>query len=48
MLKDDKIIKIDNNKIKDFYDIGTTINLYKKKTYIFEILRNDKILNKIE
>ena len=46
LLKDDKIIKIDNNKIKDFYDIGTTINLYKKKTYIFEILRNDKILNK--
>ena len=46
LIKDDKIIKIDNNKIKSFSDIGTSINLYKKKTYNFEILRNDKKLNK--
>ena len=46
LLKDDKIIKIDNNKIESFNDIGIFINLYKKKTYSFELIRNEKILKK--
>ena len=35
-----------NNKIKSFNEIGTVINLYKKKTYSFEIIRNNEIFNK--
>jgi len=46
LIKDDEIIKIDNNTIKSFNDIGTAINLYKKKTYTFEVLRNNEIFNK--
>ena len=46
LIKDDEVIKIDNNKIKSFNDIGTVINLYKKKTYSFEIIRNNEIFNK--
>ena len=46
LIKDDEVIKIDNNKIKSFNDIGTFINLYKKKTYSFEIIRNNEIFNK--
>tara|TARA_Y100000590_G_scaffold468208_1_gene649995 strand:- start:4572 stop:5660 length:1089 start_codon:yes stop_codon:yes gene_type:complete len=44
--KNDKIIKVDNNKIKNFTDISTTINLYKKKSFDFEILRDDKLIIK--
>ena len=46
LLKDDKIISIDNNKIKSFTDIRITINLYKKDSYIFEILRDKKYIKK--
>ena len=46
LLKDDKIIKIDNNKIESFTDIGIFINLYKKKTYTFELIRDEKIIEK--
>ena len=46
LMQDDKIIKIDNNRIKNFNDIGTAINLYKKEFYNFEILRNNKIIIK--
>ena len=46
LIKDDEVIKIDNNKIKSFNDIGMAINLYKKKTYSFEIIRNNEIFNK--
>ena len=46
LIKNDQIIEIDNNKIKEFYDIGTAINLYKKQSYNFKILRNDEIFIK--
>lgn len=35
LIKDDEVIKIDNNKIKSFNDIGMAINLYKKKNIFF-------------
>ena len=43
LIKDDKIIKIDNENIKNFNDIGTAINLYKKDEFTFNVLRNEKI-----
>ena len=45
LVKDDKIVKIDNRKIKNFNDIGTSINLYRNDTYNFEILRDKKTIN---
>ena len=35
LIKDDKIIKIDNEKINNFSDIGIIINLYKNEAYKF-------------
>ena len=46
IIKDDKIIKIDNKTINNFNDIGTYINLYKKDAYNFEINRNNKVIKK--
>ena len=46
LIKDDKIIKIDNEKINNFSDIGIIINLYKNEAYKFEIERNNNIINK--
>ena len=46
LIKDDKIIKIDNKKINNFNDIRTIINLYKNEVYQFEIERNNNIINK--
>ena len=46
LIKDDKIIRIDNKKINSFNDIGTIINLYKNEAYKFEIERNSNIINK--
>ena len=46
LIKDDKIIRIDNKRINNFNDIGTIINLYKNEVYNFEIERNNNIINK--
>ena len=44
LLKNDKIITIDKKKIKNFSDIGTYLNLYKKDNYDLKIKRNDEFL----
>ena len=46
LIKDDKIIRVDNKKINNFNDITTIINLYKNEIYKFEIERNNNIINK--
>ena len=44
----DKILQIDNRKIKSFFDIGQIINVYKKPDFNFTILReNTEIIKKI-
>ena len=45
LLKNDKIIEIDNKKIKNFSDIGTHINLYKKDTFSLKVERNNTLLD---
>ena len=41
----DKILQVDNNAIDSFHEIGTFINLYKKPSFTFKILRDsDEII----
>ena len=46
LLKNDIVTKIDDNKVKNFTDIGTYLNLYKKEEYVFEISRNNTLIKK--